>query len=84
MEEYIRLVKRLSLINVLSTSVTESTIASGSIWSDTRTTLWSKMVEGVLKRYAPLRLHRFLGQNKEDLFLSWLKHQLLEYANKDK
>lgn len=83
MEEYIRLVKRLSLINVLSTSVTESTIASGSIWSDTRTTLWSKMVEGVLKRYAPLRLHRFLGQNKEDLFLSWLKHQLLEYANKD-
>ncbi len=83
MDEYVNLVKKLSLISVLSTSITESNIVSGSIWADTRVSLWSRMIELVLKRYEPLNLKRFIGTTNESLFVGWVHEQLIDYSASD-
>ena len=83
MDEYVNLIKKLSLLSVLSTSITESNIISGSIWADTRVSLWSRMVEIVLKKYDSLNLKRFIGTTNESLFLGWVHEQLIDYSASD-
>jgi hypothetical protein len=83
MDAYVNLVKKLSLLSVLSVSITESPIISGSIWADTRISLWSRMIELVLKRYDSLNLKRFIGTTNESLFVGWVHEQLIDYSAKD-
>ena len=68
---------------MLSTTVTESSIASASLFNDTRTTLWSRMLEQVNAKWDTLRLNRFIGDTDESQFVHWIEEQLLEYATKD-
>jgi|TARA_X000001388_G_C2211191_1_gene115221 hypothetical protein len=83
MDAYINLIKKLSILSVLSTTVTESSIASASLFNDTRTTLWSRMLEQVNAKWDTLRLNRFIGDTDESQFVHWIEEQLLEYATKD-
>ena len=83
MDAYINLVKKLSVLSVLSTTVTESSIASASLFNDTRTTLWSRMLEQVNAKWDTLRLHRFIGDTDESQFVHWIEEQLIEYTTKD-
>ena len=55
-----KLVKKLALICVLSTTVTESNISSASIFSDIRVSLYSIMLNSIKTRWEDLHLQRFL------------------------
>ncbi len=80
----ISLLKKLSLISVLSTNVTESNLMSGGIFTDVRTSLYSRMLETVKKKWEPLALSRFLPEGTmPDTYLDWVYTQLLEYKDKD-
>ena len=83
MDAYIYLVKKLSLISVLSVSVTESNVTSAALFNDTRTTLWSRMLEQVTAKWNTLRLSRFIDDTDEEQFMLWMEKQLIEYSSKD-
>ena len=83
MDAYIYLVKKLSLISVLSVSVTESNVTSAALFNDTRTTLWSRMLEQVTAKWHTLRLSRFIDDTDEEQFMLWMEKQLIEYSSKD-
>ena len=83
MEENIRLVKKLALICVLSTTSTESSVLSATIFNDTRTTLYSRMLESIKQKYNQLRLERFVPKQNRDSFLDWIDSELQVYSDKD-
>ena len=57
---------------------------SGGIFTDVRTSLYSRMLETVKKKWEPLLLYRFLPKGTmPDSYLDWLYTQLLEYKDKD-
>jgi len=78
------LVKKLALIAVLSTTITESNINSGSLFSDIRVSLYSKMLNNIKTRWEDLSLYRFLPELvKPTIFLDWIDTELYEYKDKD-
>ena len=84
MDHFIQTVKKLSLICVLSTKITESSVVSGSIFSDIRTSLYSRMLELTKRHWTSLNLIRFLPKDiSPHVFLDWLDKQLVTYSNKD-
>ena len=79
-----KLVKKLALICVLSTTVTESNISSASIFSDIRVSLYSRMLNSIQTRWEDLHLQRFLPELvKPTIFLDWINTELYEYKDKD-
>jgi len=79
-----RLVKKLALIAVLSTTVTESNIKSGSLFSDIRVSLYSRMLTNIKTKWKDLNLSRFLPELvKPNIFLDWIDTELYEYKEKD-
>ena len=84
MEGYLRDVKKLSLICVLSTSITEGSLLSGSIFSDIRTSLYSRMLEVIKQRWEPLNLYKYLSPGvMPTLFMDWVFEQMKKYQDKD-
>lgn len=84
MDYFIQTVKKLSLISVLSSNVTESSIISGAIFSDIRTSLYSRMLELTKRNWDALHLHRFIEPDTSvSVFQDWYLNQLTEYGNKD-
>ena len=79
-----KLLKKLALICVLSTTVTESNISSASIFSDIRVSLYSRMLNSIQTRWEDLHLQRFLPELvKPTIFLDWINTELYEYKDKD-
>lgn len=84
MEGYLRDVKKLSLICVLSTSITEGSLLSGSIFSDIRTSLYSRMLEVIKQKWEPLNLYKYLSPGvMPTLFMDWVFEQMKKYQDKD-
>ncbi len=84
MDYFIQTLKKLALISVLSTNITESSVISGAIFSDIRTSLYSRMLELTRKNWDPLALYRFIESDTDkNVFQDWYVQELVEYANKD-
>ncbi len=83
MDKELTLLKKLSIISVLSTTTTESSIISGSLFNDTRITLYSRMLEIVKSKRDSLILDRFLPKEEREPFWNWLEIQLHDYQYKD-
>ena len=83
MDKYIKILKKLSILATLSSTTTESSILSGSIFTDTRTSLYSRMLEIVNKKQFTLDLNRFIPTQDRPEFWVWVTDQLEEYATKD-
>ena len=84
MDYFIQTLKKLSLISVLNTSITESSIISGSIFSDIRTSLYTRMIELTIKNWDILVLQDYLEKDTSPgAYLHWLSTELTRYKDKD-
>ena len=84
MDYFIQTVKKLALISVLRTNVTESAVISGAIFSDIRTSLYSRMLELTKRNWDALYLYRFIESDTDiSTFKNWYKEQLKDYGSKD-
>lgn len=69
---------------MLSTNVTESAVISGAIFSDIRTSLYSRMLELTKRNWIALSLDRFIENDTSPIaYMDWVLNQINEYSNKD-
>ncbi len=83
MDKQLTLLKKLTIISVLSTTTTESSIISGSLFNDTRVSLYSRMLEIVKSKKDTVLLDRFIRTDDRYEFWNWVDKQLEEYMYKD-
>ncbi len=83
MDKYVKSLKKLSLIATLASTTTESSILSGSIFTDTRVSLYSRMLEIIKKKQFSLELDRFIPTQERPEFWVWVDNQIEEYMYKD-
>lgn len=83
MDKYITILKKLTIIATLSTTTTESSVISGSIFNDTRVSLYSRMLEIAKAKKEPVNLNRFIPSLDRNFFWQWVDAQIDEYMYKD-